>query len=121
MSVTKLRAVVRVVQRLGNSRAASGLVYEVGKVRLKGQSVLVYRGNGLASWATASPGQFPAMAPRLEAGQLVRFKSEYQRGTATIDKIEGGQVWLRGVNVVSKWGQAMVEGNSIVVERGQIL
>ena len=54
-----MNPIVRVVKRRGHAKSASGLFYEIGTVRLRSQSILVYRGNGLESCATASPGQFP--------------------------------------------------------------
>lgn len=49
-----------------------------------------------------------------QVGDLVTFKSGFQHGTATVEAFNRDKVTLKGVDVVSKWGQKMVSGNAIM-------
>jgi len=49
-----------------------------------------------------------------KVGDVVKFKSSYQQGTAKIESMAAGEVTLVGVDVTSKWGDKMESGNCIM-------
>ena len=49
-----------------------------------------------------------------EVGDLVNFRSDFQNGTAFIEKMTTSGVVLRGEMVWSRWEQPMEPGNCIM-------